>query len=225
MANVNVLNQKKETVVQLTEKLKNAASGVLVDYKGITVAEDTALRAEMRKNGIEYAVVKNTMLRFAMNNVGYSELDERLNGTTSIAMSTDDAIAPARVVSTYAKKFNNKFEIKGGFVEGRVMNATEIGKIGEIPSKTALLAQVLGTMLAPLSSLAVVLNQIAEKDGASAAAAPAEESPVEAAPVEAAVEAVAEEAPTEAVTEEPTPVEEPAAEAAPTEESDEPAAE
>ena len=100
MPNAKVLGEKQAIVASLTEKLKGSAAGVLVDYKGITVAEDTALRAELRKNNVEYAVVKNTLLRFAVDNVGMNELDGLLNGTTALATCNDDPIAPARVISS-----------------------------------------------------------------------------------------------------------------------------
>lgn len=193
MANANVLEQKKALVADLTEKLKGAASAVIVDYKGITVEQDTKLRKEMRESGVDYAVVKNTLLRFAINSCGYEELDPLLNGTTSIAISQGDSIAPSRIVDQFTKKDPTcPITIKGGFVEGRVMNVDEIKAIAAIPSKEALIAQVLGTLLAPISSLAFVLAQAAEKGGAPAAtaeepapeAAPAEESAPEAAPAE-----------------------------------------
>ena len=178
MPNAKVLSEKQAIVASLTEKLQGAAAGVLVDYKGITVAEDTALRAELRKNNVEYAVVKNTLLRFAVNNVGMGELDSLLNGTTSLAICNDDPVAPARVVNDFAKKLNGKFEIKGGFMDGKVMNLNEVMALAEIPPLPVLRAQVLGTMLAPISGLACVLKQIAEKQGApaeEAAEAPAAE--------------------------------------------------
>ena len=121
MPNAKVLSEKQAIVAALTEKLQNAAAGVIVDYKGITVAEDTALRADCRENNVEYAVIKNTLLRFAFNNVGLNELDDQLNGTTSLAVCMDDPVAPARVIADYAKKLNGKFEIKGGFMEGKVV--------------------------------------------------------------------------------------------------------
>ena len=118
MPNAKVLSEKQAIVASLTEKLQGAAAGVIVDYKGITVAEDTELRAECRKNDVEYAVVKNTLLRFAFNNVGLNELDDQLNGTTSLAIAADP-VAPARVIADFAKKLNGKFEIKGGFMDGK----------------------------------------------------------------------------------------------------------
>ena len=174
MPNAKVLSEKQAVVAALTEKLQNAAAGVLVDYKGITVAEDTALRAELRKNNVEYAVVKNTLLRFAVNNCGMNELDDLLNGTTSLAICHDDPVAPARVVNDFAKKLNDRFEIKGGFMDGKVMPLNEVMALAEIPPLPVLQAQVLGTMLAPISGLACVLKQIAEKQGAPAEEAAAE---------------------------------------------------
>ena len=179
MPNAKVLTEKQAIVAGLTDKLKDAASGVLVDYKGITVAEDTALRAECRKNELDYAVVKNTLLRRAIDNVGMNEMDEVLNGTTSMALSNGDPIAPMRVINKFAKQFNGaKFTIKAGFMDGKVLPLDDVFALAELPSKDALLGQVLGMMLAPITSLAIVLKAIAEKDGEAAPAeAPAEEAP------------------------------------------------
>ena len=181
MPNAKVLSEKQAVVAALTEQLQGAASGVLVDYKGITVAEDTALRVELRQNDVKYGVVKNTLARFALNNVGLSELDEVLNGTTSLATCESDPIAPMRVVNKYAKQLNGKFNIKGGFMDGKVLSLDEIMALAELPSKDVLQAQALGMMLAPITSLAIVLKAIAEKDGE---AAPAEEAPAEEATAE-----------------------------------------
>ena len=181
MPNAKILNEKKAVVEQLTETLKSASSGVLVDYKGITVAEDTALRQELRENGVEYSVVKNTLVRFAINNVGMEELDEVLNGTTSLAVSKDDPIAPMRVINKYAKQMGDRFNIKAGFMDGKVIPLADVAALAELPSKDALLGQVLGMMLAPITSLAIVIKAIAEKNGEAAPAAeeaaPAEEAP------------------------------------------------
>ena len=176
MPNAKVLESKKTVVDALSVKIQNATSAVFVDYKGITVAQDTELRNQFRAAGVEYAVVKNTLTRFAANKAGYTEFDELLNGTTSMASTTDDPIAPARVVCEFAKKNKNVVKIKGGMVEGKVLSVEELMSFGELPSKNALVAQVLGTFLAPISSLAVVLNQILEQKGG----APAEEAPAEA---------------------------------------------
>ena len=166
-----------EKVTALVEDLKAANSGVLVDYKGITVAEDTALRHELRENGVEYAVVKNTLLRRALDDVELGELDEVLSGTTSMAVSKDDPIAPMRIVNKYAKQMGDRFNIKAGFMDGKVLPLDDVFALAELPSKDALLGQVLGMMLAPITSLAIVIKAIAEKNGEPAAEAPAGEAP------------------------------------------------
>ena len=170
MPNAKVLSEKQAIVAALTEKIQNSGAGVIVDYKGITVAEDTALRAECRKNDVEYSVIKNTLLRFAFNNCGLNELDDQLNGTTSLAIAADP-VAPARVIAEFAKKLNGRFEIKGGFMDGKVVSLETVNALAAIP---VVQAQVLGTMLAPISALACVLKQIAEKQGAPAEEAAAE---------------------------------------------------
>ena len=176
MPNAKVLSEKQAIVAELTEKIQKSTAGVIVDYKGITVEEDTALRRECRENNVDYAVVKNTLLRFAFNNTGLSELDGLLNGTTSLALC-EDPVAPARVMANYAKKLDGKFEIKGGFMDGKPVDLATINSLASIPALPVLQAQVLGTMLAPITGLAVVLKQIAEKNGAPAEdAAPAEEA-------------------------------------------------
>ena len=171
MPNAKVLSEKQAIVAALTEQLKNASSGVLVDYKGITVAEDTALRTELRQNEVQYGVVKNTLVRFALNNVGLEGLDDVLNGTTSLATCEHDPIAPMRVINKYAKQLgDSKFNIKGGFMDGKVISLEEIQALAELPSKEVLQAQALGMMLAPITSLAIVLKAIAEKNGEPAEA-------------------------------------------------------
>ena len=177
MPNAKVLESKKAVVADLTDKIKNATAGVIVDYKGITVAEDTALRRECRENGVHYAVVKNTLLRRAFDNTNLMDLDPLLNGTTSLALS-DDPVSPARIMADYAKKLDGKFEIKGGFMDGAPVDLNTIQSLAAIPPLPILRAQVLGTMLAPITGLAVVLKQIAEKKGAPAEeAAEAAEAP------------------------------------------------
>ena len=177
MPNAKVLESKKAVVEALSGKIKEASSIVFVDYKGINVAQDTDLRKQFREAGVEYTVVKNTLTRFATKENGY-DFDEVLNGTTAMASTTGDPIAPARIVCEFAKKNKMKtLAIKGGVVEGSVLSADQLNGFGELPSKNALVAQVLGTFLAPISSLAFVLDQIREqKEGG----APAAEAPVEA---------------------------------------------
>ena len=176
MPNAKVLESKKAIVDVLSDRIQAATAVVFVDYKGITVAQDTELRNKFREAGVEYSVVKNTLTRFAANKAGFNEFDEVLNGTTSMATTTDNPIAPARIVSEFAKKNKNVLKIKGGIVEGKVQTVDALNAFGELPSKNALIAQVLGTFLAPISSLAFVLDQIRQqKEGGSAPAeAPAE---------------------------------------------------
>ena len=165
MPNAKVLSEKQAIVAALTEKLQGSVAGVIVDYSGITVAEDTEMRRKLRENNVDYAVVKNTLLRFAINNSGLEELDPLLNGTTSLAVSVDDPVAPAKIIKEYADKLNGRFEIKGGFMDGKVISLEEVHALASIPALPVLQAQVLGTMLAPITSFAVVIKAIAEKLG------------------------------------------------------------
>ena len=174
MPNAKVLSEKQAIVDALAERIQNAAAGVLVDYKGITVAQDTELRTELRKNDVEYSVIKNTLTRFALDDCGLKEIDPILNGTTSLATSTGDPIAPFRIISDYSKKLNDVFNIKAAFMDGKVLSESEIAEMAELPSKDALYAKVLGTMIAPITGLAVCLGQILEQKGGSLEAPAAE---------------------------------------------------
>ena len=139
--------------------MQKASAGVFVDYKGITVAEDSALRSQMRKSEVEYAVVKNTLTRFAVKQVGLDAVEPVLNGTTALAVSFTDPVAPARIVSEFAKKMNGKkLIVKAGFVDGKVISPAEVSALADLPAKEVLQAQVLGTMLAPVTGLVNVLN-------------------------------------------------------------------
>jgi large subunit ribosomal protein L10 len=178
MPNAKVLEEKKAIVATLTRKLGSKA-GVLVDYSGITVAEDTEMRAHMRRESVEYSVIKNTLLRFAVKNAGLDGLDPLLSGTTALAVHSEDPVAPARIIKEYVAKFTDHFEIKGGFMDGKVLSIDEINALASIPPLPILRAQVLGTMLAPITSLAIVLKAIAEKDGGSVESAAADEVPAE----------------------------------------------
>ena len=171
MPNAKVLESKKAVVEALAAKIKESTSVVFVDYKGISVAQDTELRKQFREAGVEYSVVKNTLTNFAAKNAGY-DFAEILNGTTAMASTTGDPIAPARVVCEFAKKNKGlNLSIKGGVVEGSVLTAAELNGFGELPSKNALVASVLGTFLAPISSLAFALDQVRiQKEGGAPAA-------------------------------------------------------
>lgn len=172
MPNAKVLESKKAVVAALEEQLKNAQSGVLVDYSGITVEQDTELRNAAREAGVHYSVVKNTMVRRALDESGLSELDDILHGNTSLATGTEDPIAPIRVMADFAKKMGDeKFNIKAAFMEGKVLSAEEITKLSALSSKKDLQAQVMGTLLAPITTLAAVIAAIVESKGGNAEAA------------------------------------------------------
>jgi large subunit ribosomal protein L10 len=153
-----VLEQKKQVVVDLNAKVTGAMAGVLVDYKGINVEDDTKLRKDMREAGVDYAVVKNTLLRFAIKGTPYESLEGLLEGTTSLAVSADDAVAPAKVLAKYMEGKNPKVKVKAGFVDGKVIDVAGVEALAKLPSKEVLIAQVLGGLNAPISGFANVLN-------------------------------------------------------------------
>ncbi len=162
MPSEKVLQQKKDMVEQLTEKFQKAVSGVFVSYAGLTVEQDTKLRNELREAGVEYKVVKNTLIRFAANNLGMQELDPSLNGPTSVALSYDDVVAPARVLNKYVKEHED-FNFKAGFVEGKIMSLDEIKAMADLPSKEVLLTQTVVGLNAPIQKFAMAIKAIAEK--------------------------------------------------------------
>ena len=204
MPSANVLEQKKQAVAELVEKLKSAQAGVLVDYRGLTVEEDTDLRRKLREAGVEYKVVKNTLTRFAANEVGLSGLDNELNGPTALAISAEDPVAPAKVLSDFAKS-NECLKIKAGFLDGAVISLDEVTKLAKTPSRETLIAQIMGSLNAPISNLVRTLQALVDNgvepseikiEAAAEETAPAAE---EAAPaVEEAAPAVEEAAPAEA---------------------------
>jgi large subunit ribosomal protein L10 len=153
---------KVEKVAEIKEKLEKAGSFVLVNYQGLTVAEDTALRNEFRKSGVAYHVYKNRLLKIALNELGYNQFDEALNGPTAIAMGSDDIAAPARIALTKSKELK-KLAIKCGLVDGGFLDEEGCKTLATLPSKEGLIAQILGLLQAPIAGFARVLNQIAEK--------------------------------------------------------------
>lgn len=178
----------KQPVVQaIADDVKDAVSVVLVDYRGLTVAQDTELRKQLREAGITYKVCKNTMMRRAFEGTSFALLDELLEGPSAIAISKDDATAPARILAKYAKTAK-ALELKAAVVEGEFYDAKAVDALASIPSREELLSKLLGSLQSPITNLARVLNQIAEQGGAPAAEAVTEETP-------AAEEAPAEEAP------------------------------
>lgn len=189
---------KKPVVDEIAAAVKDAQSVVLVDYRGLTVEQDTQLRKQLREAGITYKVYKNTMMNFAFKGTDYEALAPYLAGPSAVAISTEDATAPARVLCKFAKTAE-ALEVKGGMVEGIAYDAKGIAEIAKIPSREELLSKLLGSIQSPITNFARVMNQLAEKGGASGAeeSAKAEETPVEAAPVEEAAPAEAEAAPAE----------------------------
>ena len=190
---------KQPIVAAIAEDVKDAQSVVLVDYRGLTVAQDTELRKQLREAGIIYKVCKNTMMKRAFEGTDFAGLEQYLEGPSAIAISKDDATAPARIICKFAKDAD-KLEVKAGVVEGKVYDMEGIKALSTIPSREELLSKLLGSIQSPIANFARVIKQIAENGGAVAvetAEAPAEEiaeAPVEAT-VEEAVEATVEEAP------------------------------
>ena len=163
---------KQPIVAAIAEDVKDAASVVLVDYRGLTVAQDTELRKQLREAGIIYKVCKNTMMKRAFEGTDFAGLNEYLEGPSAIAISKDDATAPARIICKFAKGAE-KFEVKAGVVEGTVYDVAGVQELSKIPSREELLSKFLGSIQSPITNFARVLNQIAEKGG-EAAEAPAE---------------------------------------------------
>ena len=182
---------KKPIVDEIADAIKGAQSVVLVDYRGLTVEQDTELRKQLREANITYKVYKNTMMNFAFKGTDCEALAPYLEGPSAVAISTEDATAPARILCKFAKTAD-KLEVKGGIVEGIVYDAAGIENVSKIPSREELLSKLLGSIQSPITNFARVMNQLAEKGGASECEAPA----TEAAPAEEAPAAeVAEEAP------------------------------
>lgn len=169
MPSEKVLQSKQAKVESLTELLKNATACVLVDYKGISVADDTKLRRELREAGVTYMVQKNTLIRFAMHNIGFEQFDDVLQGTTAIAISDQDQTAAARILGEYADKSDGKFSLKGGFVDGEVYDADKVKALAKIPSKDILLAQLVGSLQGPMQKLAATLQALVDKKNEEAA--------------------------------------------------------
>ena len=175
MPSAKILEQKKAAVAELAEKMGRAVSGVLVKYQGITVEDDTKLRAALRKAGVEYTVMKNTLTGQACEKVGYGEMKQYLEGMTAIAVSQDDPIAPARIMKEYADKINT-FEIKAGFVDGGVIDQAGVEALAATPSKEVLIGKMMGSLMSSLYGLAYVLQAKIDKEneGGEATEAPAE---------------------------------------------------
>ena len=161
---MGVTSANQAVVAQLKEQLESAKGVVLTSYKGLTVAQDTELRRELREAGVSYHVVKNTMLRIAAKEAGIEGIEEHLEGTTAFAFSTEDAVAPAKVICGFIKK--NKLEdaevltVKVGMVEGKVIGVDEVKALAALPSREELIAKLLGSMNAPISNTVNVLQGV-----------------------------------------------------------------
>lgn len=192
MPSTVVLEKKKQQVADLAERLKGSCAGVVVDYKGINVEDDTKLRKELREAGVVYTVVKNSILKRAAETVGLEIDSTVVEGTTAVATSESDYVAAARILNKYAES-NNNFSIKTGYLDGKVIADSEVIALAKLPSREALLAQIASVVVEPIACIARAVNALEEKGGATAVAEEAEaETPAEEAAVEAPAEETAE---------------------------------
>ena len=170
-----ILEQKKQIVADLAEMLKASPAGVLVNYQGITVEDDTKMRKALREAGVKYMVMKNSLTGRACDEVGYGAIKEHLEGMTAIAISESDPIAPAKILKTYAEKIES-FKILAGYLEGNVIDEKTVVALADIPSKEVLIAKFLGSIQSPLYNFAYALKAVADKMGGDNAeeSAPAE---------------------------------------------------
>lgn len=165
MASSAIIASKQEQVDALVEKLRTAVAGVVVDYRGITVDNDTKLRRSLREAGVSYFVVKNNILSRAAKIAGLEELTKTMTGTTAFAFSDTDAVAPAKILCKYAEGSDGKFSVKGGFMDGKVMDASEVKALGNLPGKQELLTMLCVALTGNIRGLAVALNAVAEQRG------------------------------------------------------------
>lgn len=170
MPSAKILESKKARAAEVTELIKNSTAGVLVDYRGITVEEDTKLRKELREAGVTYFVEKNTMLRIAFKETGLDGLCDVLEGTTAIAVCDTDQTAPARILGKFAEAHDDKFTLKAGYVDGVIYDAKGVEALSKIPSKETLLAQLVGSLQGPMQKLAATLKALADKKAEEEAA-------------------------------------------------------
>lgn len=178
MPSEKVLELKKQQVADLKARLDGACAGVLVDYRGISVADDTQLRKELREAGVQYTVSKNTLLHLAFAGTPYEALDSVLEGTTAIATSTDDYVAAARILGKYADK-SDSFNLKGGFLDDEVIDLAKLQSLAKLPSREVLLATVLSAFNAPIAAFARAIQAVVDKSGEEVPAAEAAEPAAE----------------------------------------------
>lgn len=173
MPSQKVLEQKQQAVAELAERIRNSVAGVIVDYKGITVEDDTKLRKELRESGVKYTVVKNTLIKRAAEQAELNGIDDVLNGTSAIATSDEDYVAAARILQKFADKHEN-FTVKTGYLDNEVISLEKIKSLAKLPSREVLLANVLGAFQAPIASFARAVQAIVDKNGEEAPAEAAE---------------------------------------------------
>jgi large subunit ribosomal protein L10 len=173
MPSNSILLQKQQIVADLAEQLKASTAGVLVNYQGITVDDDTKMRKALREAGVKYTVMKNSLTGRACEEVGLGDMKQYLTGMTAIAIATDDPVAPAKVLKEYADKIES-FQILAGYLDGAVVDKATVEKLADIPSKEVLIAKFLGSIRSPLYGFAYAIQAIVDKDGEGAEAAPAE---------------------------------------------------
>ena len=175
MPSIAILEEKKKVVAELAEEMKNSVSGVIVNYSGITVDDDTKMRKELREAGVKYKVVKNTLTGRACDEAGFADLKQYLSGMTAIAISDNDAVAPAKILKKFADKIET-FSILAGYVDGAVIDNKSVEALADIPSKEVLIAKFLGSIRSPLYKFAYALQAVADKQAeGDAAPAPAAE--------------------------------------------------
>ena len=162
MPSAQVVERKQQIVNDLSDKLKNAQACVIVNYAGITVENDTALRKELTAAGVNYSVIKNTLIKRACENSGFEDLTDVLEGMTAVATSDTDPVAAAKILSKYAEKIES-FEIKAGFVDGKILDKDGVDQLAKLPSKEVLIGKVLGSLQSSLYSLAYVLQAYVDK--------------------------------------------------------------
>lgn len=163
-----IIAKKAEIVAGITEQFNNAESAVVVNYRGLTVAEVTELRKELREAGVKMEVIKNTYLRRAAEAAGYEGLDEVFSGPTAIAFGSEDVTAPARIMKKYAKQFE-ALEIKGGFIQGKIATLEQIDELAGLPDRDGMLSMLLSVLQAPVRNVAYAVKAVAEKDEEPAA--------------------------------------------------------
>lgn len=168
MANKNIIEAKQGQVDALKARIEGSVAGVLVDYRGITVAEDTKLRKELREAGVHYAVIKNNIMRRAAQDTGYAALAESMTGTTAFALSEEDPIAAAKILQKFADDSKGKFTIKAGFMENEVLDAAGVERVAKLPGKTELLTMLCMALNGNIRGLAVALNAVVEKQAEGA---------------------------------------------------------